>query len=646
MTASLSPTNRYVLPEDAPYLANLAALWAVDPALAARIEAVDDAACYPIEPSRNGEPTAAVTTADGRRVYLHSRYRPLDEAAKLVENIDFQSNFVFHIHGFGLGYLPQQVFDRASEDALLCIHEPDLAVLKTAFFARDLSAMIASRRLMFFCDLNKADLFTRLAPCIALLAAGCTTLVHAPSMQLQPAFHQQMREWVEQFNSYSATNLSTLLTNGRRTCENIARNLGWYLATPSIARLKDRHRGQPAIIVSAGPSLRKNKHLLADACGKAVIIAVQTTLQPLLDMGIEPHYVTSLDYHDICTRFYEKLPPTLRTHLVAEPKASDRIFSMYPGSVSVLGNDFAESLLRENPPNKERLTAGATVAHLAFYLAEYLGCNPIIFIGQDLGFSDGLCYTPGTSYEDVWQPELSRFCTLEMKQWEQIVRDRQILRRIPDCHGNPMYTEQRLYTYLQQFERDFARTDRTVIDATEGGALKRGAINMTLAEAIARHCTQPVRPPQADPQPLRWDRLDAGIASLDNRLREARQIEQIASETLPLLREVRDHLQDQRRVNRAIARIDALRARMNELGPCYDLVMQLAQKTELERFKRDRAIAAADLDPLERQRRQVERDIDNVSGVVSAAADFQQLMANVIERLQNQRLVYQSKEAA
>ena len=646
MTASAIPPSRYVLPDDAPYLANLAALWTVDPALAARIEAIDDAACHPVESARSGDPTAMVRTPDGRAVHLHSRYKPAEEAARLIENIDFQRTFVFHIHGFGLGYLPKLVFDNASNDALVCVYEPDLAILKTAFFARDVSEMIASRRLILFCDLDKGDVFTRLAPAAALLAAGSVSLQHAPSVQLHAAFHEQMRTWIEEFNSYSATNITTLVTNGRRTAENIARNLGWYVATPCISRLKDRHRGEPAIIVSAGPSLRKNKHLLRDAQGKAVIIAVQTTLQPLLEMGIEPHYVTSLDYHDICTRFFEKLPPSLNTHLVAEPKASDRIFSMFPGPVSLLGNDFAEQLVRENRPSKAKLTSGATVAHLAFYLAEHLGCDPVIFIGQDLGFSDGLCYTPGTSYEDVWQPEQSRFCTLEMKQWEQIVRDRKILRRIPDCNGNPMYTEQRLFTYLQQFERDFARTDRTVINATEGGALIRGAANMTLADAIDQHCTRPVRPPQVDVHPMRWGAIRANIDHLDARLAEARQIEQIARDTLPLLMEVRDHLNDQKRVNRTIAKIDALRARMNELGPCYDLVMQLTQKSELERFKQDRVIEAGDLSPLERQRLQVQRDIDSVSAVAVAAADFQRLMADVIERLANQSVAFQAKEAA
>ena len=177
---------------------------------------------------------------------------------------------------------------------------------------------------------------------------------------------------------------------------------------------------------------------------------------------------------------------------MAEPKAAAGILSMYPGPISLIGNRFAELSLRELRLGKTELPGGATVAHLAFYLAEYLGADPIIFVGQDLGFSDGLCYAPGTSYDDVWRPETSRFCTVEMKQWEQIVREKYILRRIPDYLGRPMYTEERLFTYLQQFERDFAPCKSLVIDATEGGAAKRSAKPMPLAEVIERFCTAPL----------------------------------------------------------------------------------------------------------------------------------------------------------
>ena len=128
----------------------------------------------------------------------------------------------------------------------------------------------------------------------------------------------------------------------------------------------------PAIIVSAGPSLRKNQHLLQNAAGKAGLIAGQTTPPPLLGMGIQPHLAPRPDYSHICTRFFERVPKGLRTELGAEPKASAAVFKLYPGPISLLGNELADRMLSPVRAGKTRLRAGATVAHLAFYLAEHL----------------------------------------------------------------------------------------------------------------------------------------------------------------------------------------------------------------------------------------------------------------------------------
>jgi len=257
-------------------------------------------------------------------------------------------------------------------------------------------------------------------------------------------------------------------------------------------------------------------------------------------------------------------------------------------------------------------------------------------VGQDLGFSDGLCYTPGTGYDDVWRPELGRFSTVETKQWEQIVRDKPILRRIPDFAGRPMYTEERLYAYLQQFERDFLQSDRTVIDATEGGAMKRGSTPMPLASALQQYCQPPLdRSPSPHPG-LQWDRLGEALRCIANRTEEAKRVEDISRQTLPLLEEVRDHVDDQARVNRVIGQIDLLRAQMNGLDECYQLITQLTQSTELDRFKADRKLAASKTSGTEKQKRQVGRDIENVRGVMLAAQEFQKLMADVTERLQNE----------
>lgn len=630
MTATTDPSTRYVLPADAPYLKNLGELWATDPLLAEAVELLPEDAAYPTELSRAGPPTLCIEGDDGGRRYLHSRHQPVDEARRLVDAVEVEGRLLFCVLGLGLGYHLEELFARAGDDAIFVVFEPDVRLIRTALQCRDLSKIIASRRMLLFTKLDKSAAFPRLSPHGALLSVGMATLAHPPSLLLRKEFFRGAQTLMSEFVAYARTNLNTLVINGRRTCQNIASNLCWYLRAPGIGRLENRHKGEPAIIVSAGPSLRKNKHLLADAQGRAVLIAVQTTLQILLDMGVEPQYVTSLDYHDICTRFYERLPGRLRTELVAEPKATSRIFEMYPGPVSILGNDFADRLLAEMKLDRPRLRAGATVAHLAYYLAEHMGCDPIIFVGQDLGFSDGLCYTPGTSYEEVWRPELGRFCSVEMKQWEQIVRERPILRRIMDVSGLPMYTEERLYTYLQQFERDFGTSRARIIDATEGGARKRGTVAFPLAQTLEQFCNRPISRAPEDHPGLVGDRLGDAVRSLEMRIAEAGRIEQIAAQTLALLQEMHDHAADQARVNRCIARVDALRARMNQLSGCYDLITQMAQTTEMLRFQRDCRISSSKLEAAERQRRQIERDIDNVKGIIAAAGQFIGMLREVV----------------
>src|SRR5205085_9246964 len=116
----------------------------------------------------------------------------------------------------------------------------------------------------------------------------------------------------------------------------------------------------------------------------------------------------------------------------------------------------------------------------------------------------------------------------------------------------------------------------------------RGTTVMKLADAIAEFCRDALPSVEADDVSLRWDRVKDCVASLERRRDEAKEIERISRQTLPLIQEIHDHVEDQPRVNRTIARIDLLRTQMNSYGRTYDLVTQLTQSTELERFRADR----------------------------------------------------------
>src|SRR5688572_22514854 len=181
MTDSNDPSARYVLTQDAPYLANLAALWAVDPRLAAAIEGTDDGAAYRTAASKSGEPTLSVATSTGREIQLHSRYWPTDEAKQLVVPLKLDESVAFYVHGLGLGYHVEQLFARSGEEVILCVFEPDLLMFRAAFESRDYSNLIRSGRVLWFWREDKADLFARLTPHQPLITLGVERVVHPPS---------------------------------------------------------------------------------------------------------------------------------------------------------------------------------------------------------------------------------------------------------------------------------------------------------------------------------------------------------------------------------------------------------------------------------------------------------------------------------
>lgn len=488
------------------YLVNLAALYRSSPDLAARIDALPFSACPALEATRDGYVTARLIADDGKLVYAHSRYRPQEEACKFVaaqrkgasssgqaDDDTAEDSRSFFVAGLGLGYHLREL-ERQCDHPRLIVAEDDLALVKAAFCVTDLSEPLADGRLVLLPSADKALFHETLRPINAdvLLGLQYVTLPHAG--RYHAAFHAQARELLMDFVAFARLQMVTLLRNARITCKNIAFNTPAYLARAGVEVLKGRTAGYPAVIVAAGPSLARNIDQLPGLRDRAVLIAVQTVFKTLLARRVPPHFVTSLDFHEVSAQFFHGVEDVGDCILVAEPKATWHVLDAFRGRTHVLHNDLYGDLLREVAPRHGVIKAGSTVAHLAFYLAEHLGCDPIILVGQDLSYSEGLYYPPGMPIERIWQPELGRFCTLEMKQWERIVRARPILRVVKDIHGRDVYTDEQLFTYAEQFQSDFSGSPARVIHACEGGMRLLGTEVMTLREAGERFCTRRLPP--------------------------------------------------------------------------------------------------------------------------------------------------------
>lgn len=563
---------------------------------------------------------------------LASKRDPMGEAEKLTQNVDVKQHAAVVVMGFGLGYHVEQIARRMKRTGVVVVFEPDVGLLRSVMERIDHSDWLAACNIAILTDPFDAAAMAELTGGKEeLFALGLKIVEHPASKpRIGPSGPEFIRNFTRLMEAVRTTVVTTMVQT-EATLRNATQNLDHYCAGPGIADLAGKYAGRPAIVVAAGPSLQRNIELLTDPTVRErfVIVAVQTVLKPLLERGIRPHFVTALDYHEISRRFYEGLSAedVRGVTLVVEPKVNPAVTSAFPGVIrcasdhfldAVLGNDLARPM--------GQIEAGATVAHLAYYLARYLGCEPVALIGQDLGFTDGQYYAAGAAIHSVWAAELNPFNTLEMLEWQRIVRMRGLLRPAMDVLGRKIYTDEQMAAYLVQFQRAFTADKArglTTIDATEGGVAKQGTTTSTLAEFIKRHrngsAITPDEPIAFAPAERRR-RLRAASERVRELRRDLWRVGKLSRDAAMVLTEMLEHQRDQIRVNSLIGKVEKLRDEVTALTPAFGMVQRLNQTGAFRRARADRAMYVGEnVEGMDLQKRQIERDLSNVRSLADAA---------------------------
>ena len=619
--------------------ANLRAIGATRPDLAAKIAETPSDTTLEFDVAPDG---ALIATRDGRA--LASKRRPREEASRVADSIDVREHAVFVVMGFGLGHHVRAIAERLGRTGLLCVFEPDLGVLRAVLERVDCTAWLGGGNVILFDEAEGIAAISRAAhKREAIFGLGVRFVEHGPSAVRLGARAGTFSHTVAQAVAAVRTSVVTTMVQTEVTVRNGLMNAEHYVARAGqgdegIIDLENLCAGRPAIVVSAGPSLRRNIHLLRDPAvrEKCVIIAVQTTLKTLLAEGIKPHFVCALDYHEISKRFYDGLTAedVEGVTLLAEGKVNAAVLDAYPGPVRMASDETLDLLL---PPELRgehgKIRAGSTVAHLCYYVARHLGCDPVILTGQDLAFTDGVYYGEGAAIHQVWAPELGPFRTLEMMEWERIARSKRSLRAVRDRDGERLYTDEQMATYRVQLERTFAEDAErglTTLDASEGGAAKANASAITLRDALDAHAGPNAPDLPAIPIPARADLAPDRRAALARRFAEVRQqvgrVELLCERSAKLLDRMLDMDGDQSRLTPLIDELHAMRDETRTLQPGYELVQKINQTGAFNRARADRDIHLADDSPLERQRRQIERDMTNVRWLGEAAGETARLL--------------------
>ncbi|MBU1487602.1 DUF115 domain-containing protein, partial [bacterium] len=408
----------------------------------------------------------------------------IKESKRWAQKVSPKSDAFLVVLGFGLGYHLKAFSLQPSAFSLqLLVVEQDLELFALSLKLVDFSDLFSSR-IILKVGCPEEEVVSTFKEAFSFLRFGqAQILEHPSSLRLNPAYYRRLRKRLTQSTEQEKTRGLTLSKFGRLWQRNILANLSRIGSSPSVRRLFGQFNLHPAIIVSAGPSLDKNVHDLKEVKDKALIISTDTALRTLAGHRIKPHLVASIDPQEINFNRFAGLDIS-KSCLVVNELAHPKTLRLETKKfISLSDHPFTIHITNHLKDKGYVSAAGGSVATFAFDLARKLGCDPIILVGQDLAYTDSMSYTRTT--HDL--EEISKFKTLEMKEWEEI-RRRDLL-EIESIDGGKVLTDYVLWGYLKWFEEEIAKfRNLSVVDATQGGAKISGTKIMSLKEAVKTYC--------------------------------------------------------------------------------------------------------------------------------------------------------------
>ncbi len=423
-------------------------------------------------PARDGNEYLNLTI-DGNVYRLNSNYRPIAEAQKWAEGqMVTGDGAVVLMFGMGNGSCVQALLACMQPDATLIVWEPSSEIYKHVKEQNAVQEVLQDKRMHLFVQgMNEREIFLLLDQKLSWSNAKKQSFCIHP--QYDKAFPEQLTFFEELIRSNNVriyTNRNTEMHFGAAIAENTAFNLRYV---PEAFLLRDMigkfPKDVPAIIVAAGPSLDKNIEELKRAKGKALIVATDTALRALTAHGITPDFAVILDAKKPPSYF--KDAESRQIPLFAKIQANKEVLVLHEAEkIWYDSHEYLNTFYAHIGRKTADYHAGPSVATAAFSICSALGFRRIVLIGQDLAYQGDVTHAGG--------------------QVSTIRHEEDNICYVDGVDGGQVKTRHDWVQYLKWFERITGEVqgEIEVIDATEGGALIRGTVLMTLAEVIERYC--------------------------------------------------------------------------------------------------------------------------------------------------------------
>lgn len=464
---------------------NIAALIEHHPHVYEVLEKMPVSHDYEMLLTENNFPNIRIRSKD---IVYYDQKDPVADVRRQIEDLQLHNVRLAVFLGMGLGYELIYYLSEVSpsqQTTFALVIERDPYLFLAALRSIDLSEALKHPALHLIVGVTETEIYAKIYDYFCspkqpyMYIKAMQPIYHTSSLRLYKDYYMQTLRFLREAVSLRLTDFGNCPEDSLIGVENMFINLDEIINNPGMNLLEQSFKGKPGIVVTSGPSLNKNKHLLKGLEDKAVIVCADSTLRILIEMGIKPHLVASL----------ERIPPTIRVmqdfkpedvkdvYYAACPVVPKGAYDVYPGPRVIVYRNFDHfkwlGIERGMYPIK------ASSGNMAFRLASELGCDPIIVIGQDLAFGeDDSTHASGSDCGE--------------RQSAYYERNRI---QVPGNLGKPVWTcAESWYPCLRGYEQDVADNQGLVINSTEGGAYINGTVVMPFQEAIDKYLKQPIAP--------------------------------------------------------------------------------------------------------------------------------------------------------
>ncbi|MCB2310033.1 DUF115 domain-containing protein [Clostridium tagluense] len=401
-----------------------------------------------------------IIETDKAKCFVHSIYSLENEMDIMFKNIDNKVECLI-IFGLGSGYALDYVIKNFNFIKKIIIIESNLNLFREYLKHADIYGLVSKfKQISFIINKTQEQSAYTLGEILATdVLKGYSMVYNISYRTIYAGYYEYINKYLVERINHQTVNIITQENFKYVWPVNTIRNMKYN--NELVDKLFGKFNNVPAILVSAGPSLNKNIHLLKEAKNRAIIVAVGSAIKILNNAGISPDFYFAVDGGKEEKKIFDNIS-TENTILIYGDKLYCEILPNYKGRKlkMILNLDFLGKYIY----NKANISyvesnSGFSIANVALGVLNQFGCKKIIFMGQDLCYSDNKEYAEGS-----WKDEDLNF------------ENNNFIKR-KDINGKDVFTISSYLGMKKIFENHIKCNPNTMfINATQGGLGIEGTI--------------------------------------------------------------------------------------------------------------------------------------------------------------------------